>query len=300
MRDGEARDERFGYLNEGQVALACGRRLGFAEFGSRTGAPILYFHGCPGSRLEAALGGALARRMGVRLIAVDRPGCGLSDYQPRRVIADWPRDVSALADHLGLVRFAVLGVSGGGPYAAACALSTLRRLTRVGIAAGLGPLDRPGATSGMVAAIRLTLTLPSWAPWLLGPACGGASVLIRRKAERFLSRACEHLAPPDGEVLGRESVRRVLAASFREGVRQGRAGLVRELKLYNRPWGLAPAGRAAEAHIFHGELDRITPPAMGRVLAGLIPGARATFYPGEGHHSLAINRAEEIFRTLLA
>jgi len=299
--NGEAEGgEAFGCLTEGQVDLSDGRRLGFAEFGCPTGAPLFYFHGCPGSRLEAGLAAPLARRMNVRLIALDRPGCGLSGHQAMRVIADWPSDVEAVVDRLGLERYAILGVSGGAPYAAACALAGTKRLTRVGIASGLGPLEAPGATSGMLVFIRFALSMPRWGPLLVGPACGATSALIRRNAERFLSRASINLAPPDVTVLGRVDVRRALAASFRECVRQGRAGLVRELQLYGHPWGLDFRRHASEVLIFHGEQDRITPPAMACWLAEMLPGARTRFYPGEGHHSLPINRADEIFRALLA
>jgi len=106
------------------LALADGRRLGYAEFGDPSGAPCLYFHFSPGSRLEPAAvfsGVRQAWLRGVRLVSADRPGFGLSDRQPARTLLDWPGDIAALADHLGIDRFAVLGASGGGAYALACA-----------------------------------------------------------------------------------------------------------------------------------------------------------------------------------
>jgi pimeloyl-ACP methyl ester carboxylesterase len=81
----------------------------------------LYFHGHPGSRLEARFLAKAADRAGVRLVGVDRPGMGLSTYQSRRRVMDWPGDVAQLADHLKLGRFAVVGFSGGGLYSLACA-----------------------------------------------------------------------------------------------------------------------------------------------------------------------------------
>src|SRR5262249_37704143 len=103
------------------LKLVSGRQLGWAEFGDPAGFPILYFHGLPGSRLEAGLTDDSARRHGARVIAVDRPGFGLSDYEPNRRIMDWPDRVRELVAHLGLERFSIIGVSGGAPYASVCA-----------------------------------------------------------------------------------------------------------------------------------------------------------------------------------
>jgi pimeloyl-ACP methyl ester carboxylesterase len=103
------------------IRLRGGRRLGYAERGDPGGRPLLYFHGWPGSRVEGCLGDEPARAKGIRLMALDRPGMGLSDHQPRRALVDWPDDVIEVAAALRLDRFAVLGISGGGPYAAVCA-----------------------------------------------------------------------------------------------------------------------------------------------------------------------------------
>jgi pimeloyl-ACP methyl ester carboxylesterase len=95
------------------IRLRDGRQLGYAEWGDFGGAPVLFFHGWPGSRIEGRLGDEAARVTGVRLVAIDRPGMGLSVFQPRRTLVDWPADVVELASALGLDRFAVLGISGG-------------------------------------------------------------------------------------------------------------------------------------------------------------------------------------------
>src|SRR5262249_37258319 len=99
------------------ITLADGRRLAFCEYGAPQGKPVFSFPGWPGSRLEARLAAPTARRFNARLIAVDRPGFGRSDFKKRRTLVDWPGDVAKLADALGLDRFSIAGVSGGGPYA---------------------------------------------------------------------------------------------------------------------------------------------------------------------------------------
>jgi pimeloyl-ACP methyl ester carboxylesterase len=106
-------------LEDHQIELRDGRQLGYVEAGDPDGHPIFYFHGFPGSRLEIELSGVDVAPLGARLIGVDRPGMGLSDFAPHRYFGDWPEDVSQLADALGLDHFSVVGVSGGGPYVAA-------------------------------------------------------------------------------------------------------------------------------------------------------------------------------------
>jgi pimeloyl-ACP methyl ester carboxylesterase len=112
-----------------------GQVLFHLTYGPPNSSTIFYFHGSPSSRLEWNLFASegLAEKLNIRVIAPDRPGLGLSDFQPGPRIGDWPADVIALADDLGVARFAVLGYSGGGPYAASCALKIPERLTRVGI-----------------------------------------------------------------------------------------------------------------------------------------------------------------------
>src|SRR4051812_34137799 len=98
------------------VTLRDGRRLGYAEYGEPDGRPVFYFHGTPGSRIDGRGADAEVRALGLRVIAVERPGYGLSTFVPRRTIASWPADVTELADALGIERFGVYGYSYGGPY----------------------------------------------------------------------------------------------------------------------------------------------------------------------------------------
>jgi len=119
--------------------LKDGRRLGYAKFGVSNGKPLFHFHGYPGSRLEGKLIHETAARCGVDLIAVDRPGMGFSDIKPDRSILDWPNDVIELADLIGIDRFAVEGVSGGGPYSLACAFKIANRITKAGVISGTCP-----------------------------------------------------------------------------------------------------------------------------------------------------------------
>lgn len=272
-----------------------GRRLCVAEFGDSEGRPVVYCHGFPASRLEARLGEAAARRQGIRLIAMDRPGYGRSDFRPGAVMADRAEDVAVVADALGLARFGVLGVSGGGPYAALCAERLPGRVERLVLVAPLGNLAAPDATAAMdpVAAgfVRFMAAAPALAlpayRFLVGPTMGR----LPAASLRLLTRAA---APVDRAVLRDRQVIRILAASLAEAFRQGGLGPAWDLRLYVHGWEVRPEHIAVPTRLFHGLADRTVPPAMGRAYAERIPGCETRYLPDEGHFSLPVRRMDEI------
>ena len=119
------------------IRLKDGRTLGYTDLGNSDAKPVFHFHGFLGSRLEAIL---LSEKdienLNIRLIGIDRPGIGLSDFKKNRTLLDWPDDVVELTDALGIDKFIVEGISGGGPYAAACAYKIPELLHSCGIISG--------------------------------------------------------------------------------------------------------------------------------------------------------------------
>jgi pimeloyl-ACP methyl ester carboxylesterase len=138
-----------GGVDGATLALGDGRKLGYAQCGRPDGEPFFYFHGHPGSRLEARFADRAAAEAGLRVIALDRPGYGLSDFQPGRLNTDWPAAVARATDLLRIGRFSVTGASGGGPYALACGWRLPDRVTRAAVISGVGPYQVPGITRGM-------------------------------------------------------------------------------------------------------------------------------------------------------
>jgi pimeloyl-ACP methyl ester carboxylesterase len=281
------------------LRLEDGRLLGYAVYGDPEGWPIFYFHGFPGSRLEAQLADRVAARMGIRLIALDRPGFGLSDFKPRRTIFEWPDDVVKIADALRINRFATIGVSGGGPYAAACARKIPQRLTAVAIVCGLGPLDTPNGTDRMVRTNHLIFFLGRRLPWLAKISLWRIAYQVRRNPEGTLRRMIVALPDPDKAVLARPEVKTAMKDNVVEAFRGGSRGAACELLLYTRPWGFLLEDIATRVNLWHGEQDVSVPPTMGQYQARTIPNCRAIFYPGEGHFSLVINHMEEVLSGLL-
>ena len=287
------------------ITLSDGRALAYAVYGDPDGRPLLYFHGHPGSRLEAALLHEIALEAGVRVIGTDRPGMGRSDFQRRRTILHWPNDVTQLADELGLDSFAVLGISGGGPYAAGCAHQLPRRVTTCTLLssatpAGLGPLAggddarANGPEPRSLAANRLQARLVRYAPWLLRPAFGALARSIRRTSERAgyaatARTALRALPPVDQAALANPESASRYGQSLTEAVRQGGRGPAWEARLLSHPWGFDSAAiNGPRVHVWHGELDRNVPVSAGRALAASIPGASANIVPDHGHLSVAM------------
>ncbi len=286
-------------LNQ-QHTLADGRRLGFAEFGAPAGTPVFYFHGWPSSRFEASLIDRVCAELHLRLIAPDRPGYGLSDAKRRRTLLDWPADVRQLADHLDLTRFAVLGVSGGGPYAAVCAARLPERVSRAVLVSSVAPLDRPDATQGMVPLNRWLLALGRWAPLWLAEALGAFALrLLWGKGHQVIPESIRSRLPPaDQAALASDELRFGLIAASTEALRNGVHGAASDGLLYARPWGFSLAEVRVPMWLWHGEVDNVVPVSMGRYLARQIPDRQAMFFPEDGHFSLPFQRTREILDCL--
>lgn len=264
------------------LRLRDGRQLAFAEYGDPRGPPVMLFHGNPSSRLSWDLIPGSPVRPDLRLIAPDRPGFGRSDFQPNRRLLDWPDDVGALADALGLERFAVLGVSGGGPATLACASKIPHRLSAVGIVSCPGPTDAAEATEGMSKTNRALFFLARHAPPLIKANMAFLAYLARK--DRLVEMLVYKMATVDKEMLLRPEIRRYLAMGFAEALRQGGAGSAHELVInHGRPWGFSLADIKVPVQLWQGEDDPSVPPSMGRYLANTIPNCQATFIADTGH-----------------
>lgn len=283
--------------NGGTIRLSDGRALGYAEYGDARGRPLVFFHGTPGSRLGASLLDDAARRASVRVLAPERPGYGRSDPKPRRTLGDWSDDVVAFADALGIERFAVAGISGGGPYVAACAHRIPARLSSAAIVSGIGPVDLPGATDGMLVFNRVSL----WIARNLRPASDAALALtaraLRRDPERWFLRALAGLPEADRVILADPLVRDAMLADMVEATSRGSSGMADDFALFSKPWGFRLDEIRVRVHLWHGELDRNCPISMGRAVARAIPDCVASFDPGGGHLFM-LRRTDELMKAL--
>lgn len=288
-------------MNESQtMTLPDGRALGYAEYGDPGGKPVFYFHGFPASRLQARVIDDTASERKMRIVSVDRPGIGLSDFQPKRRIVDWHKDISALADHSGIDRFYVAGASGGGPYSAVCARALPDRVIAAVILAGVGPLNAPNSTEGMSTQNKVLFRASSWIP-----AVGDAFMVMLktqlRNRARLMKQISQSSAPEDKRVLDEQpEIADALYESLLEAFRQGTRGPKRELYLYTRKWGFRLDRIEVPVFLWQGEKDANVPPSMGRYQAAQIPDCRATFMPEEGHIGAIANHMDEVFDVVLS
>jgi pimeloyl-ACP methyl ester carboxylesterase len=279
------------------VHLEDGRRLAYAAYGTEEGIPVIALHGLPGSRLQRYPDDAITTAANVRLIVPDRPGYGFSDPLPGRRVVDWAADVAALADTLGIRRFRVLGLSGGGPYALACAASLRDRVVRVALVSALGPLDTPGSTVGMMLPNRLVLRLVRRAPAVVRPGLRATAALLRRFPSLYRRWLMIHVSEADRTVLSDPAVAAMLRNDLAQAVRQGTAGVWSDLNALTSPWGFQMDQVDTPVDVWQGDADRIVPQQMGHVLAQRLPQARWRPVAGGGHF-LVIPRWREILDAL--
>ena len=247
--------------------------------------------------MEAQLADTLARDFYTRIIAIDRPGVGMSDFQPGRTILDWTTDVEELADALELEHFAVAGISGGGPYALACALKIPARITVVAVICGVGP---PEAFNMAVQSplYRKIFHLCQKAPWFVQVVFHLIAWHLRHNGSWYLSRISKSLSIPDKLALSRAEVKSAIAESVQESIRNGPRGIIWEGKLYTRPWGFRLQDISKQVYLWHGERDLLIPPSIAYFQAKNLPNCIGKFYPDEGHFSLATNHVKEFFHVL--
>lgn len=273
------------------VTLRDGRKLAYAEYGRRQGSPAFYFHGTPGGLLEGRLLDEAARLQDVRLIAVDRPGYGRSDFKKGRRITDWPDDVADLAEALGIERFGVVGLSGGGPHAQACAAAMPQRVTTTVIVSGAGSPEAAVDGRGRVARvfIKAMLALTPIFAWI---AAMWTAFWAPHTRQWMMPRSI------DRTVMKRRGVREALAEEVRAALRPGGRAMAQDLVLFSRPWGFTPreVGRVP-VRLWHGDADKIVPVSIGRYFTREIPGCRATFVAGGGH-MMIIDHAGEIMAAI--
>ena len=264
------------------ATLPDGRRLAYVEHGASGGVPVFVFHGTPASRLGHEFTDKVARALDVRVIVPDRPGIGRSDPSPTRSLLDWGGDVVALADALGLDRFGVLGYSGGGPYALACAHTVPDRLLGVTTMAGVGPLDRDGARDGLSPSdakmLDVSIRSPGRARLELRVMAFGAR-LSPASAIKSFAKECAPVDQPFLDTFDDLSF-------FVEACRGGARGVVLDYRLWGQPWGFDWSSITTPVRLYQGTADTIVPMHHAEDLAARLPSATVHALEGEGHISI--------------
>jgi pimeloyl-ACP methyl ester carboxylesterase len=270
---------------EGTIELPDGRTLAYADRGPEDGTPIVFHHGTPGSRVGHHPDPSTYERAGVRTVTFDRAGYGRSDRLAGRDVAIVAEDVAAVADELGFNRFAVMGVSGGGPHALACGALLAHRVTRAVVMVTPAPYGDDdfdfleGMTKSNVSEFSAALAGPDEIAKYLAPYVE----MLKTNPEAVLDEISAELPPPDQAMQARPEVRQMLVANWQEATRQGAAGWMDDDLAFTRPWGFDLADVAVEVRMWHGELDVLSPRSHGERVAERLPNASFDLVAGKGH-----------------
>ena len=243
-------------LSGSTFRLRDGRTIGYLQVGKADGPAIFHFHGHGSSRLEALLVAEKAADVGVRLIALDRPGIGRSSANEGYRLLDWPDDVAEVAHQLGIGRFAVEGFSAGGAFALACAYKYPHRLTACGLISSLPPgaLVRKAGPLWMRSVWWIGEHCPSLFQFYLGLLPDRAR--DERTVEKQLLRIASHLAEADRTLLRTPELRSQLVQAMVESRRQGSGGNRYEAMLKCSP-GASNPERSHLKRYSYGTEDRI-------------------------------------------
>jgi pimeloyl-ACP methyl ester carboxylesterase len=285
---------------EGNVAVGDDRQIGFAEFGDPQGRAVFWLHGTPGARRQIPVEARVyAESRHIRLIGVDRPGIGSSTpFQYSNVLA-FADDLTTIADVLGIDDMAVIGLSGGGPYALACAAAMPDRVVVAGVLGGVAPAKGPDAIGGGVMAVGSAV-----APLMpviglpLRLAAVGLIQLIRPLGSPAVDLYGRLSPEADRQLLARPEFKAMFLDDLLNGSRKQLSAPFADVVVFARDWGFRLDEVKVPVRWWHGDKDHIVPFEHGQHVVSRLPDAELYHLPGESHLA-GLGRAEEILGNLM-
>lgn len=261
------------------------RRIGIAEYGHPDGPLVLWFHGTPGARRQIPMvGRRAAAGLGLRLVCVERPGVGASTNHRYRCVADVAADAADIADHLGHDRFAVAGLSGGGPYALACGALLPERVVAVGVLGGVCPVAGPdGGDGGLIAlsARFQTILHPLRNP--LGVVLRGVLLAAAPLSHVAYSQFAKVMPEGDRMVFADPEIEAMFIDDLTEANRRGFGALAHDMALFGADWGFRVADVKAPVRWWHGDADSLVSLADAEATCERLADVELSVRPGESH-----------------
>ena len=277
------------------LELSSGLRLAWAEYGAPDGEPAFFCHGWPGSRRQAVRLDAAAKEFGFRLVSLDRPGVAQSARPVRRTLADWPALLEEVAERLGIGRFCIIGISGGGPYALISAWAFPDRVVGAAIVCGAPPIAEMQDHTLLAPAYRKLIdwhgSRPGAVRWLFRFMRPFVRVPMPRSLRPYVLNI---LGDADTEALSDPATFETCYDTFREAWAGSADGVFDDAQIYVQPWGFTPEEITTPVHLWHGRDDRNFRWQLAEALAARIPGARLSIIENEGHYSLPFRKSREI------
>jgi pimeloyl-ACP methyl ester carboxylesterase len=267
------------------LTAADGRTVGFVDFGPADGTAVLWCHGGPGSRMEAAALAPVAANAGVRIIGIDRPGYGKSTPYPGRSIADWVPDGLAVADALRVDSFTAVGCSTGGAYALALAARALQRVRAVVACCALTDMRWREGKALMTAPATAGL----WSARDRPAAIERAIAIMGADGSKMLDQAeaGAPLPPADLALMQDPTWLAGMTAALGEMFAFSVQGYVDDRLADGVGWGSFDVGAIrCPVVVLHGDADNVVPAAHARHTAAIVPGATLDIVAELGHFSI--------------
>lgn len=279
-------NNEFKFVNE--IVLKNKSRLSWSEYGASDGEPVFYFHGVPGSGIEAHPAEQIALDLGIRLIVIDRPGYGNSALQTNFKLLEWPDAVSQLADKLHLKRFSLLGFSGGGMYALACAYKIPERIKQVTLVSSVAPFETE---------VMQNYINPGFKPLYELSASNEEAAIqqvsqLLSSVEVFMDILLQILPPADKELFSKKHIHK----HYLNGISLAtNKGVVNDLRNIVMPWQFDLKDIDLPIDIWHGRNDTLVGFAIGEYLSHTLTNSTSHFFDNRGHYFL-LGKWQEVLK----
>lgn len=281
------------------ILLNDGRKLGYKEYGDSNGFPVIGLHGTPGSRIWFKTDDDISKKIGVRLITIDRPGYGLSTKKKNRKISDFNNDINQLLEELKIRKFSIFGVSGGGAYALSYAANQNKLLFKAGIVASIFPFRKGKIPKEMCKPNRIAFILARKLPWLLKYTYKKQKSLIDKYPQLFISsikKNISHLCKTDQKIVLNDEITQTTLLHLKEAFNINSNEAVNELRLFYNDWNINFKTIRATVEVWHGEDDTLSPIDGIKYLVTKIPNVRTNYLESQGHF---LDENEEIWSNIL-
>ncbi len=279
------------------------RNLSYSLYGPGDGQPVLYFHGTPSSRLEPSLPAAynvdideLLYKYKIQLIAIDRPGMGLSTFNPAGNFVSFAKDVNLLLQDLKIKQCKVLCWSGGGPFALAIANEYKEIIQAVYIITGFtlsfGADDVFKKMHGNKLYFGAAKYIPRMLEW-------GMKLVAGKAPAKPIPQRISKMPDTDHKLMADvKKLKQLSATTLQEACRQGSRGAVYEARLYFKDYGFELKGICQPVHFWWGNKDNVVIRLHPEAVEQQVPNHVMHYKQNEGHLSIYIHCIEEVLKTI--
>ncbi len=284
-------------MENNHVILNDKRKLGYSEYGIKDGYPIIYCHGSQSSRLEMHYDLSFAVNNKLRIISMDRPGHGDSDFNPNGSILSFANDTNQLIEKLGIKEFSVLGMSAGAPFAMGIANLLKQKTKKLGIVSGFAPINNE-TNKALSKEVSVLLKMAKSFPIFLKLMLKIQHRQLKKNPKSALKNFLKIMSAPDQEILKNESVMNIIERMFKEAFKNGSKGVYYEIsKILVQDWKFQMSDIRIPTFIWHGSDDNNVPKEWAMMTNKEIQNSQLKIFPNEGH-LIIFKNAEEIFTTL--